>query len=220
MQWLPLVVQQLRKLSELIWLCRHTENKFNPIPVNSYGLLLAWNALTVILHASMRSLQTVLVYVNSSMPATGFQNGARVFLCWGRGEIFSYPELGHQTLMQGRAGNISPPVVSQYGLGHHVSRQNIWTEIYLRSHAMGHVFIIFTYVIFRQLCPLDTYWVRLDSKAILKIWARVMFREKYLVSYWSTQFGRAVFPVMVRLESMLWQLGEKGMQRVFCDSLG
>lgn len=157
MQWLPLVVQQLRKTLELIWLCRHFENKFNPIPVNSSGLLLAWNALTTILHGSTRSLQTVLVYVNSSMAPTGFQNDARGFLCWGGGEIFSYPELGHQKLMQGRAGNISPPVLSQYGLGH-VSRQSIWTGIYLRSDAMGHVFIIFTYLIFRQLCPLDTYW--------------------------------------------------------------
>lgn len=212
-QWLPLVVQQLRKLLELIWLCRHAENKFSPIPVNSSVLLLAWNALTVILHASTRSLQTVLVSVNSSMPATGFQNDTRVFLCGGRGEIFSYPELGHQNLMQGRAGNISPPLVSQYGLGHHVSRQNIWTGVYLRSHAMGHVFIIFTDLIFRPLCPLDTYWVRLGSKVTLKIWARVMgpvtFREQHLVSYWSTQLGTAVFPVMVRLESMLWQLGKK-----------
>lgn len=149
------------------------------------------------------------------MAATGFKNYARVFLYfvfWEGGEIFSYPELGHQKLMQGRAGNISPPVVSQYGLGH-VSKQDIWTGIYLKSDAMGHVFIIFTYLIFRQLCPLDTYWVRLDSKTTLKIWASVMgpvvFREQHLVSYWSAQLGTAVFPVMVRLESMLWELGKK-----------
>lgn len=88
--------------------------------------------------------------------------------------------------MQGRAGNISSPVISQYGLDH-VSRQDIWTGIYLRSDAMVHVFIIFVYLIFRQLCPLDTYRVRLDSKASLKVWARVMgpvtFREQHLGSY-------------------------------------
>lgn len=88
--------------------------------------------------------------------------------------------------MQGRAGNISPPVISQYGLDR-VSRQNIWTGIYLRSDATGHVFIIFVYLIFRQLCPLDTSCVRRDSKAALKVWARVMglatFREQHLVSY-------------------------------------
>lgn len=84
----------------------------------------------------------------------------------------------------------------------------------IKSDAMGHVFIIFTYLIFRQQCPLDTYWVRLDGKTTLKIWARVMgsviFREQHLVSYWSAQLGTAVFPVMVRLESMLWELGKKG----------